>query len=438
VRNSKAARIIHPLHSRADQEAPVVFVEGSGAVLRDAEGREYIDGLSSLWNVNLGHGRTELAEAAAGQMRRLAYASAYSGYTNEPATQLADRLIQLSYPNMSAVYFTTGGAESNETAFKLARYYWRRDGKPSKTKIISRIHGYHGLTLAAMSATGIPAFHKMFQPLVPGFVHIVPSYSYRYPGSMAEALEEAIVREGPETVAGFIAEPVIGAGGVIPPTPDYFPKIRKICDKYSVLFIADEVITGFGRTGKWFALGHWGVEPDLVSFAKGVTSAYLPLGGVIVSSQIHGVIHEAPPTERFMHAATYSGHPTCCAVALKTLEIYERENLISRTTPLGKRLLDGLQPLRDLPVVGDVRGFGLMCGVELVEDQRTKQPAVGLGAKVLTEARNRGLVTRMRAGQAGEHPIGDTISLAPPFVITETQIDLIVKTLHESILAAAT
>ena len=438
MRNSKAARIIHPLHSRADQEAPVVFVEGSGAVLRDAEGREYIDGLSSLWNVNLGHGRTELAEAAAGQMRRLAYASAYSGYTNEPATQLADRLIQLSYPNMSAVYFTTGGAESNETAFKLARYYWRRDGKPSKTKIISRIHGYHGLTLAAMSATGIPAFHKMFQPLVPGFVHIVPSYSYRYPGSMAEALEEAIVREGPETVAGFIAEPVIGAGGVIPPTPDYFPKIRKICDKYSVLFIADEVITGFGRTGKWFALGHWGVEPDLVSFAKGVTSAYLPLGGVIVSSQIHGVIHEAPPTERFMHAATYSGHPTCCAVALKTLEIYERENLISRTTPLGKRLLDGLQPLRDLPVVGDVRGFGLMCGVELVEDQRTKQPAVGLGAKVLTEARNRGLVTRMRAGQAGEHPIGDTISLAPPFVITETQIDLIVKTLHESILAAAT
>ena len=438
MRNSKAARIIHPLHSRADQEAPVVFVEGSGAVLRDAEGREYIDGLSSLWNVNLGHGRTELAEAAAGQMRRLAYASAYSGYTNEPATQLADRLIQLSYPNMSAVYFTTGGAESNETAFKLARYYWRREGKPSKTKIISRIHGCHGLTLAAMSATGIPAFHKMFQPLVPGFVHIVPSYSYRYPGSMAEALEEAIVREGPETVAGFIAEPVIGAGGVIPPTPDYFPKIRKICDKYSVLFIADEVITGFGRTGKWFALGHWGVEPDLVSFAKGVTSAYLPLGGVIVSSQIHGVIHEAPPTERFMHAATYSGHPTCCAVALKTLEIYERENLISRTTPLGKRLLDGLQPLRDLPVVGDVRGFGLMCGVELVEDQRTKQPAVGLGAKVLAEARKRGLVTRMRAGQAGEHPIGDTISLAPPFVITETQIDRIVQTLHESILAAAT
>lgn len=431
------SRVIHPLHNRADQEAPVVFVEGKGAMLRDSEGREYIDGLASLWNVNLGHGRQELAEAAAEQMRRLAYASAYSGYANEPARRLADRLVQLSYPNMSGVYFTTGGAETNETAFKLARYYWKRQGKPTKTKIISRIHGYHGLTMAAMSATGMPVFHAMFQPLVPGFVHIVPSYPYRYAGSMAEALEEAIVREGPETVAAFIAEPVIGAGGVIPPTPDYFPKIRKICDKHSVLFIADEIITGFGRTGKWFALGHWGVEPDLVSFAKGVTSASLPLGGVIISSQIHGVIHEAPPTERFMHAATYSGHPTCCAVGLKTLEIYERENLISRTIPLGKRLLDGLQSLRDLPSVGDIRGFGLMCGVELVEDKKTKKPAVGLGAKILAEARKRGLIARTRTGQGGEYPIGDTICLAPPFVITETQIDRIVQVLHESILAAA-
>jgi adenosylmethionine-8-amino-7-oxononanoate aminotransferase len=429
--------VIHPLHNRVDTDAAITFVEGNGAVLRDKDGREYIDGLSSLWNVNLGHGRRELADAASEQMRRLAYTSAYSGYTNEPAARLADRLVQLSYPNMSGVYFTTGGAESNETAFKLARYFWRRQGKPTKTKIISRVHGYHGLTMAAMSATGIPIFHAMFQPLVTGFVHIVPSYPYRYPGSMAEALEEAIVREGPETVAAFIAEPVIGAGGVIPPTPDYFPKIRRICYKHSVLFIADEVITGFGRTGKWFALGHWGVEPDMVSFAKGVTSAYLPLGGVIVSSQIHGVIHEAPPTERFMHAATYSGHPTCCAVGLKTLEIYEREKLIDKTTEQGKRLLDRLQILRNLAPVGEIRGFGLMCGVELVEDQRTKKPALGLGAKVLAEARKRGLITRMRTGQGGEHPIGDTICLAPPFVTTEEQIDRIAQTLHESILAAA-
>ncbi len=430
---AKPTHLIHPLHSRADQEAPVVFVEGHGAVLRDAEGREYIDGLASLWNVNLGHGRKELAEVAAEQMRRLAYASAYSGFTNEPAARLADRLVRLAYPNMSAVYFTTGGAESNETAFKIARYYWKRRGKPAKTKIISRIHGYHGLTLGAMSATGMTTFHKMFQPLVPGFVHIVPSYEYRHPGSMAEALEEAIIHEGPEAVAAFIAEPVIGAGGVIPPSHEYFPKIRQICDKHEVVFIADEVITAFGRTGKWFALDHWGVQPDVVVFAKGVTSAYLPLGGVMVSKAIHQAILDAPPAERFMHAATYSGHPTCCAVGLKTLEIYEREKLIDRAAAMGKRLLEALHTLRDLSAVGDVRGLGLMCGIELVEDRRTKKPALGLGAKVLAEARKRGLVTRMRTGQGGEYPIGDTICLAPPFVTTEEQIDRIATILRESI-----
>ncbi len=181
--------LVHPLQHPADHQAPVVFVEGRGAVLRDADGREYLDGLACLWNVNVGHGRTELADAAAAQMRRLAYASAYVGYTNEPAVRLAERLLTRAYPNLSGVYFTTGGAESNETAFKLARYFWRRQGHPTKTKIISRIHGYHGLTLAAMSATGMPAFHTMFQPTVPGFVHVLPSYPYRYPGAMADAVE---------------------------------------------------------------------------------------------------------------------------------------------------------------------------------------------------------------------------------------------------------
>jgi len=274
------AALIHPLHHPADHQAPVVFVSGQGAVLRDADGHEYLDGLSSLWNVNAGHGRTELAEAAAAQMRNLAFASAYTGYTNPPAIRLAERLLRVAYPNLSGVYFTTAGAESNETAFKIVRYFWRRQGRPGKTKVISRIHGYHGVTMAAMSATGIPSFHTMFQPVVPGFTHVVPSYPYRYPGSGAAALEEAIMREGPDTVAAFIAEPVIGAGGVIPPTPDYFPAVREICDRHHVLFIADEIITGFGRTGRWFALDHWGVQPDLVTFAKGVTSHQcLPAAG---------------------------------------------------------------------------------------------------------------------------------------------------------------
>ncbi len=429
------AALIHPLHHPADHQAPVVFVEGHGAVLRDAAGNEYLDGLASLWNVNAGHGRAELADAAAAQMRTLAYASAYAGYTNEPAVRLAERLLRIAYPTLSGVYFTTGGAESNETAFKLARYFWRRQGRTGKTKIISRIHGYHGLTLGAMSATGIRSFHTMFQPTVPGFMHILPSYPYRYPGSMVGALEEAIKTEGPDTVAAFIAEPVIGAGGVIPPAPDYFPAVRAICDRYDVLFIADEVITGFGRTGRWFALGHWGVQPDLVSFAKGVTSAYLPLGGVMISRKIHEAIMQAPAAERFMHAATYSGHPTCCAVGLANLDLFEREHLVERAAAMGARLQTRAQTLRDLPSVGDVRGLGLMCGIELVADRTTKAPALGVGARVVAEARRRGLITRIRTGQAGDHPIGDTLCLAPPLVVTDAQVDRMINILRESIAA---
>ncbi|MDR5683510.1 MAG: aspartate aminotransferase family protein [Armatimonadota bacterium] len=428
--------LIHPLHDPAEQADAVVTVQGQGAVLRDADGREYIDGLSSLWNVNVGHGREELADAAARQMAQLAYASAYAGLTNEPAARLAERLLSLSYRGLSGVYFTTGGAESNETAFKIARYYWKRRGLPDKTKIVSRHHAYHGVTLAAMSATGIPAYHRMFAPTVPGFVHVPPPYPYREEGSAAEALEEAIVREDPQTVAAFIAEPVIGAGGVIPPDGDYFPRVREICDRHGVLLIADEVITGFGRTGRWFALEHWGVRPDIVTFAKGVTSAYLPLGGIMVSEQIHRTILDAPAAERFMHAATYSAHPTCCAVALRNLDILEGEGLVERAAVLGRRLLDGLRTLGDLPRVGDVRGLGLMCGIELVEDQDTKEPALGSGARVLAQARRRGLLTRMRAGQRGDHPIGDVVCVAPPFVVSESQVDRIVDILRESIRTA--
>jgi len=237
-------------------------------------------------------------------------------------------------------------------------------------------------------------------------------------------------------VAAFIAEPVIGAGGVIAPAPDYFPAIRELCDRHEVLFIADEIITGFGRTGRWFALEHWGVQPDLVTFAKGVTSAYLPLGGVMVSAEVHRTILEAPAPERFMHAATYSAHPTCCAVGLANLEIFEREDLVHRAEVLGRRLQAGLADLRDLPRVGDVRGLGLMAGVELVEDRRTKTPALGVGARVLAEARARGLVTRARHGQSGDHPIGDTLCLAPPLVSSEAQIDRMLDILREALVAA--
>jgi adenosylmethionine-8-amino-7-oxononanoate aminotransferase len=432
--------LVHPLHHPSDHQDALLFVEGRGAMLKDADGREYIDGLSSLWNVNIGHGRVELADAAADQMRKLAFASGYVGMSNTPAIRLAERLCHLAYPSTSGVYFTTAGAESNESAFKTARYFWKVRGKPDKVKIISRVHGYHGVTMAAMSATGMAVFHKMFGPLVPNFVQIAAPYAYRWPdgdagAGAADALEQAIVREGPDTVAAFIAEPVQGAGGVIVPPANYFPKVRAICDKYDVLLIADEVITGFGRTGRWFALGHWNIEPDIVSFAKGVTSAYLPLGGILMSERVHGTLLEAPADKKYMHAATYSGHPVCCAVGLANVEIMEREGLVPRAATVGRRLLDGLQTLRDLAPVGDVRGLGMMCAVELVEDQKTKKPALGLGGRVLREARSRGLVARIRGGSA-DPAVGDTICIAPPLMTPEETIDRIPAILRESIAAA--
>ncbi len=433
--------LIHPLHHPKEHAQARIFVAGQGAMLHTADGTAYIDGLSALWNVDAGHGRKELADAAAEQMAKLAYASAYAGFSNEPAIRLAERIVNLAYDSMAAAYFTTGGAESNESAFKIARYYWKRMGKPHKVKIISRQYGYHGVTLAAMSATSLPGYHKMFGPLVPEFVQVAPPYPYRWPGNgdcgieAADAVATAIESHGEDTIAAVIAEPVMGAGGVIVPPPTYFPRLRQICDRHNVLLIADEVITGFGRTGRWFALGHWGVQPDLLSFAKGVTSGYLPLGGVVVSKRVHQALEDAPMDERFMHAATYSGHPVCCAVGLRNIDIIEREGLPERAAVMGRKLLSGLETLRGLPQVGDVRGLGMMCGVELVEDQATRKPAMGLGGRVVAEAMQRGLIIRVRGG--GGTPLsGDSLLIAPPLMTPEETLDRIVNIIGESLRAA--
>jgi len=328
--------LIHPLHHPIDHAEPMIYVRGRGATIEDHGGQKYIDGLAGLWNVNVGHGRAELAEAAMAQMKELAYFSAYAGSSNLPAIQLAQKLMELTYDNMQGVFLTCGGAEANESAFKTARFYWKAKGKPEKFKVISRVNGYHGVTQQAMSATGMAAYWKMFEPRVPGFIHIPTCYPYRMPDAKpgetagqaaARLLEEAILKEGPDTVAAFIAEPIHGGGGVLYPTDDYFPLVRQICTKHNVLFIGDEVITGFCRTGKWFALSHWNVKPDIMSFAKGVTSGYLPLGGIMVSKDIKQAMDSVNPADRWMHAYTYSGHPTCCAVGLKNLEIMERERL---------------------------------------------------------------------------------------------------------------
>jgi adenosylmethionine-8-amino-7-oxononanoate aminotransferase len=341
---------------------------------------------------------------------------------------------------MQGVFFTSGGAESNESAFKTARFYWKTKGKPDKVKVIARSLAYHGVTLQAMSATGMAAYWKMFEPRVPGFVHIPTCYPYRQEGAKpgetagqtaSRLLEEAILREGPDTVAAFIAEPIHGGGGVLYPTDDYFPLVRQVCDKHNVLFIADEVITGFCRTGKWFALEHWNVLPDIVSFAKGVSSGYLPLGGIMVSKTIKQAMDDVKPEDKWMHAYTYSGHPTCCAVGLKNLEIMERERLWERAAAMGTRLYRGLQQaLGDHKHVGDIRGGkGLLAAVELVEDRGTKA-AFGadkkIGPRVLAEMTKRGVITRARL----EH-----IFFAPPLVVSEEQVDRLVSVTRDSIKA---
>ena len=428
--------LVHPLHHPEEHKAPLLVTEGKGAMLHLADGRVVIDGLAGLWNVNVGHGRGELADAAAGQMRKIAYASAYVGATNEPAIRLGEKIVKHAYSNSSAIYYTTGGAESNESAFKTARFFWKVQDKPDKTKVISRTHGYHGVTMAAMSATGMAAYHKMFGPLMPGFIQVAAPYPYRWQGNQecgigaAEAVEKAMLAEGPETVAAVIAEPVMGAGGVIVPPESYFPKLRQICDQYDVLLIADEVITGFGRTGRWFSLGHWGVEPDIVSFAKGVTSGYLPLSGVVVSRAVHDTLKLQKGL--FSHGFTYSGHPVACAVALANLGIIEREGLVERAAELGARLAERLRGLLEEPMVGHVRSLGLIGGVELVKDRETKE-SYDAG---LTVAR-RVYLTALADGVILRPLPGDVVGICPPLTISEQELDQVMDTLRRAIATVA-
>ncbi len=429
-----AAHLIHPLHSRTLHASGKVWVGGEGAILIDANGDRFIDGLSGLWNNTAGNGRRELVEAGSRQLAEMAYASGYAGSTNPRAIELAEKLARITYSNINHFYFTSGGGESTDSNIKMARYYWKLKGKPEKTKVISRIRGYHGVTLAAMCATGISVYWPMFEPRIPGFAHIPSPYPYRYeapdgaesPGiAAADELEKAILAEGPETVAMFIAEPVQGAGGVIVPPADYFPRIREICDRYEVLMVSDEVITGFGRTGRMFGLEHWGVEPDMIQFAKAVTSGYFSLGGIGISDEIAATMDESG--KPWMHAYTYSAHPTGCAIGCAMMDLIEREDFPGQAATKGKRLLVGLKDaLADHPHVGEIRGLGLMCAVEYVKDRDTKEafdPAEGVAARINDEALARGLFSRFQP---------DMYMIAPPIVTDEETIDRTVAIVADS------
>ncbi len=426
----KDRKQLHPVHHPKTHAGALVIEHAEGVWLYTTDGQKILDGMAGLWNVDVGYGREELARAAYDQMKSMSYTSNFSGMTNIPSTLLADKLAGYAYPGLNTTFFTAGGSESNDSAFKTVRYYWKRRGKPGKFKIIARKGAYHGITLAATFATGIERYHTMFGPAMPEFLHISAPNPYRYDGEVrtgetvgqaaARALEDAILREGPETVGAFIAEPIMGVGGVIIPPEDYFPLVRSICDKYEVLFIADEVITGFGRTGKMFALHHWGVKPDILTFAKGITSGYQPLGGMQISDEIRETVESAAEGEAWMHGYTYSGHATACAVGLKNLEIIESEKLVERSRTLGKRLLDGLKKLLEFPFVGDVRGLGLLCGVEIVASKETGQPDMALAGRIFKAAQTHGLRSR---------PLGATLAFSPPLTISEAEVDEIVKRL---------
>jgi adenosylmethionine-8-amino-7-oxononanoate aminotransferase len=427
------AHQLHPQYHVSDHENPVIYERGEGALLYDVNGKEYIDALSGLWNVAVGHGRGELADAAAEQMRKLAFSNSYVGYANVPSIRLAEKLMALVYPNMQAVLFCNSGSEAVEVAIKIARYFWYLEGKPDKNKIIARKEAYHGGTLGATAATGLPPFWQGFGPLPPNFVRVDTCYPYRHTGgkgecdlSCADAVEQAIIAEGPETVAALIAEPVHGAGGVIVPGPGYWPRLREICDRYDVLLIADEVITGFGRTGRWFALSHWGVQPDMMTIAKAVTSAYVPLAGAIYSTRIHEAILAAPPDKKFMHGYTNAAHPTACAVGLRNLQIIEEEGLIENAASMGERLNRGLRMLAGHKNVGDIRGLGLIAGVELVADRSTRapfDPGQKVGPRIQKALRERGVITRLK---------GESILLAPPLISSPEQIDRIIEVVGDS------
>ena len=419
----------------AEKGEPQIFVEGKGCQVTDALGRTYIDAMSGLWLKNVGYGRTEIADAAYQQMLQLTYMPA--GATTEPAIRLAEKIASITPGDLSRCFFTSSGSESVETALKLARAYFKRVGEPSRVKFISRKGSYHEATFGALALGGAPAFPKAdYEPLLAGCFHGPQPNPYRceYGGSTPEecaercvrAIEDIIKFQGPETVAAVVAEPVSSPLGAIVPGPNYWPLLREVCNRYSCLLIADEVITGFGRTGKMFACQHWNVTPDFMTIAKGITSGYIPMGGAIVRKPIADAF-VGSQRAAFRHVITFGGHPVAAAASLKNIEIIEREGLVENLARLGRYLLDGLEELKQRhQIIGDVRGLGLFCGLEIVKDRQTIEyfPAEAeLGARLSQKLQEKGVILRG----------GDVMNIMPPLCVTASEIDQIVSALDQVI-----
>jgi putrescine---pyruvate transaminase len=404
----RTTRLWHPFSDMAVvQDAEVVLVRGEGVWLWDESGKRYLDGTASLWYANAGHGRQEIVEAVRRQMQELETYSIFGDVANRPALELATRLSALAPVEDGRVFLTTGGGEAIETASKLARLYWHTLGKPERVHIVSRAHGYHGSHGFGTSIGGIEANRAGFGPLLPD--------TTRIPHDSVDALERALAELGPENVAAFAFEPVIGAGGVILPTPGYVEAVTELCQALGVLVVCDSVICGFGRLGTWFGAERFGIQPDMITFAKGVTSGYLPLGGVVVAGRIAEPFWSTPGRVPFRHGPTYAGHATCCAAALANLDILEREGLISRGQELEGDLLAALAPLADHPLVHEVRaGLGLLAGIEFAPDLLERMPGAPARANLLV--REEGVMLR---------PLARGLAVSPPLTITQEQIGMI-------------
>ncbi len=438
------AHLIHPITEfrTHEKKGPSVVTGGEGIRIQIADGQKLIDGCSGLWNVNVGHGRTEIGDAVAEQMREVAYYPGFWEYSTEPAIRLAERLSKRmpAGSELERFVFTTGGSDANETAFRLARTFHAVRGEPGRVKILSRAHAYHGITRAAGSATRLPAYHIFADP-DPLHVQVPTAYCFRCELgltrpecgiSCVDAIEQAIEREGADTIAAIIAEPVMGTGGVIPPPDDYFPKLREVCDRHGVLLILDEVITGFGRTGRWFGMETYDVTPDLVTFAKGVTSGYLPLGGVGVSNGVYETLRDRSPQGLpFMGGLTYNNHAACCAAAHANLDIIEREGLVENSAATGAYLLERLrETFGDDPRAGEIRGVGMMTAIEWAKPGTTDPVGdrpMSFPAKISHLAQDRGLIVRA---------LWECTAVSPPLCTTRGEVDEIVGILAESVEAA--
>ena len=422
--------LIHPYTNLATfrDTGPLVFERGAGVRLYDTEGRDYIEGMAGLWCTSLGYGNAELVEAARAQMEKLPFTHIFGGKSHDPAIELAEKLKEMAPVPVSKIFFCSSGSEANDTQVKLVWYYNNALGRPRKKKIIARQKGYHGVTVASASLTGLPNNHLDFDLPIANILHTSCPHHWRFGRDgeteadfaqrLADELDEMILREGPETVAAFIAEPVMGAGGVIVPPADYFEKIQAVLAKYDVLMIADEVICGFGRLGTMFGSQAMGMTPDTISVAKAITSAYVPLGAVMLNEAMYeAMLDESRKIGTFGHGYTYSGHPVATAVGLKTLEIYQRDNIVGRVQAAMPRFWHHLDGYRDHPLVGEVRGKGLVAGLEIVADKQAKRsyaPKTMAAARIAALAQAEGVIVRN---------IGETIAFCPPLIIGIDDVD---------------